>query len=169
MDFYLGLAQIIGVHTLLGLSAYCVLLTGQVSLAQAGFFAIGAYVAGMLTVLAGWPLVPSLIVAAIAGGAIACAVGFPALRVKGLMLVVATVAFGEAVRLFFFNFTYQINAGNIMLGPHGGVRSADPAGDVAGAFPVPDADLVAGPALDRELARFEVQEQRRRRVQCPEL
>ena len=40
MDFYLGLAQIIGVHTLLGLSAYCVLLTGQVSLAQAGFFAI---------------------------------------------------------------------------------------------------------------------------------
>jgi branched-chain amino acid transport system permease protein len=120
MDFYLGLAQIIGVHTLLGLSAYCVLLTGQVSLAQAGFFAIGAYVAGMLTVLAGWALVPSLLVAAIASGAIACAVGFPALRVKGLMLVVATVAFGEAVRLFFFNFTYQIQAGNLKLGPHGG-------------------------------------------------
>ena len=120
MDFYLGLAQIIGVHTLLGLSAYCVLLTGQVSLAQAGFFAIGAYVAGMLTVLAGWALVPSLLVAAIASGAIACAVGFPALRVKGLMLVVATLAFGEAVRLFFFNFTYQIQAGNLKLGPHGG-------------------------------------------------
>lgn len=120
MDFYLGLAQIIGVHTLLGLSAYCVLLTGQVSLAQAGFFAVGAYVAGMLTVLAGWALVPSLLVAAVASGAIACAVGFPALRVKGLMLVVATVAFGEAVRLFFFNFTYQIQAGNLKLGPHGG-------------------------------------------------
>jgi branched-chain amino acid transport system permease protein len=120
MDFYLGLAQIIGVHTLLGLSAYCVLLTGQVSLAQAGFFAVGAYVAGMLTVLAGWALVPSLLVAAIASGVIACAVGFPALRVKGLMLVVATVAFGEAVRLFFFNFTYQIQAGNLKLGPHGG-------------------------------------------------
>ncbi|MBX9828038.1 MAG: branched-chain amino acid ABC transporter permease [Xanthobacteraceae bacterium] len=120
MDFYLGLAQIIGVHTLLGLSAYCVLQTGQVSLAQAGFFAVGAYVAGMLTVLAGWALVPSLLVAAIASGAIACAVGFPALRVKGLMLVVATVAFGEAVRLFFFNFTYQIQAGNLKIGPHGG-------------------------------------------------
>ena len=36
------------------------------------------------------------------------------------MLVVATVAFGEAVRLFFFNFTYQIQAGNLKLGPHGG-------------------------------------------------
>jgi branched-chain amino acid transport system permease protein len=71
-------------------------------------------------VLAGWPLVPSLLVAGIVAGAIACAVGFPALRVKGLMLVVATVAFGEAVRLFFFNFTYQIQAGNLKLGPHGG-------------------------------------------------
>ncbi len=111
MDFYLGLVQIIGVHTLLGLSAYCVLLTGQVSLAQAGFFAIGAYVAGMLTVLASWPLVPALVASAVVAGAVACAVGFPALRVKGLMLVVATVAFGEAVRLFFFNFTYQIAGG----------------------------------------------------------
>ncbi len=120
MDFYLGLLQIIGVHTLLGLSAYCVLLTGQVSLAQAGFFAVGAYVAGMLTVLAAWPLVPALAVSAVAGGAIACAVGFPALRVKGLMLVVATVAFGEAVRLFFFNFDYQVARGEISIGPHGG-------------------------------------------------
>jgi branched-chain amino acid transport system permease protein len=120
MDFYLGLAQIIGVHTLLGLSAYCVLLTGQVSLAQAGFFAIGAYVAGMLTVLAQWPLIPALLVAAVIAGAIACAVGFPALRVKGLMLVVATTAFGEAVRLFFFNFNYQLERGEIRIGPHGG-------------------------------------------------
>jgi branched-chain amino acid transport system permease protein len=120
MDFYLGLIQIMGVHTLIGLSAYCVLLTGQVSLAQAGFFAIGAYVAGMLTVLLGWPLIPALAMAGLAGGVVACAVGFPALRVKGLMLVVATLAFGEAVRLFFFNFTYQIQAGNLKLGPHGG-------------------------------------------------
>ena len=120
MDFYLGLAQIVGIHTLLGLSAYCVLLTGQVSLAQAGFFAIGAYVAGLLTVLAGWPLIPALLVAAVVAGAVACAVGFPALRVKGLMLVVATTAFGEAVRLFFFNFTYQLNRGELKIGPHGG-------------------------------------------------
>ena len=119
MDFYLGLAQVIGVHTLLGLSAYCVLLTGQVSLAQAAFFAIGAYVAAIFTVIFDWHLVPALAVSAIVSGATACAVGFPALRVKGLMLVVATLAFGEAVRLFFFNFTYQIQAGELTIGPHG--------------------------------------------------
>ena len=120
MDFYFGLAQIVGVHTLLGLSAYVVLLTGQVSMAQAGFAAIGAYAAAMLTVLAGWSLVPALLAGAAAGAAVACAVGFPALRVRGLMLVVATIAFGEAVRLFFFNFDYQISRGGIRVGPLGG-------------------------------------------------
>ena len=120
MDFYYGMAQIVGVHTLLGLSAYIVLLTGQVSLAQAGFFAIGAYAAGMLTVLAGWHLVPALGVGGLAGAVTACAVGFPALRVKGLMLVIATLAFGEGVRIFFFNFDYQIARGDIRIGPLGG-------------------------------------------------
>jgi branched-chain amino acid transport system permease protein len=74
----------------------------------------------MLTVLAHWPLVPALLAAAVVSSGVACAVGFPALRVKGLMLVVATVAFGEAVRLFFFNFTYQIQSGVLKIGPHGG-------------------------------------------------
>jgi branched-chain amino acid transport system permease protein len=120
MDFYLGLLQIMGVHTLLGLSAYVVLQTGQVSLAQAGFMAIGAYVAAMLTVLSGWPLILALIVAALVAGFMACLVGFPALRVHGLMLVVATIAFTEIVRLFFFNFDYQIARGNIQVGPLGG-------------------------------------------------
>jgi branched-chain amino acid transport system permease protein len=120
MDFYYGLAQIIGVHTLLGLSAYIVLLTGQVTLAQAGFFAIGAYVAAMLTVLAGWALIPAIAVGALLGALVACAVGFPALRVRGLILVVATLAFGEGVRLFFFNFDYQIARGDVKVGPLGG-------------------------------------------------
>ena len=120
MDFYFGMAQLIGVHTLLGLSAYVVLLTGQVSMAQAGFFAIGAYLAGMLTVLAGWHIIPAMLLAAVASALVATVVGFPALRVKGLMLVVATLAFGEAVRIFWFNFDYQIAKGNIQVGPLGG-------------------------------------------------
>ena len=120
MDFYYGLIQLFAVHALLGLSAYIVLLTGQVSLAQAGFFAVGAYVAGMLTVLGGWHLLPALGGSALLGAVTAAAVGFPALRVKGLMLVIATLAFGEGVRLFFFNFDYQIAKGGLKVGPVGG-------------------------------------------------
>ena len=120
MDFYLGLLQVMGVHTQLGLSAYVVLQTGQVSLAQAGFMAIGAYIAAMLTVLSGWPLIAALIAGALVAGLTACLVGFPALRVHGLMLVVATIAFTEIVRLFFFNFDYQIARGSLRVGPLGG-------------------------------------------------
>lgn len=121
MDFYLGLAQVIGVHTLLGLSAWCVLHTGQVSLAQGGFFAIGAYAAGVLTAMFGWPLLLALSVAALVAGAVAVAVGLPALRVKGLMLVVATTAFAEIVRLVFFNFKWRVQTANGLVGPDGGL------------------------------------------------
>ena len=119
-DFTWGLVQIVGVHTILGLSAYVILLTGQVSMAQAGFVAIGAYVAGMLTVLAEWHIIPSMITGGLAAAVLACIVGFPALRVRGLMLVVATIAFGEFVRLFWFNFDYRIAKGDIIVGPEGG-------------------------------------------------
>ena len=58
MSYYLGLVQLIGIHTLLGLSAYVLLLTGQLSMGQAGFFAIGAYSAGILTVIFELPILP---------------------------------------------------------------------------------------------------------------
>jgi branched-chain amino acid transport system permease protein len=119
MDFYLGLAQVIGIHTLLGLSAWCVLHTGQVSLAQGAFFAIGAYTAGMLTSMWGWPLLGALAFGAVAAGLVAVAMGFPALRVKGLMLVVATTAFAEIVRLVFFNLRWRVQTPTGEVGPDG--------------------------------------------------
>jgi branched-chain amino acid transport system permease protein len=119
MDFYLGLAQVIGIHTLLGLSAWCVLHSGQVSIAQGAFFAIGAYTAGMLTSMWGWPLALALGTGAVVAGLVAVAVGFPALRVKGLMLIVATTAFAEIVRLFFFNVKWQVETSTGLVGPNG--------------------------------------------------
>lgn len=44
-------------------------------------------------------------------------VGFPALRVKGLMLVVATIAFSEIVRLFFFNLNWRVQVDGLEVGP----------------------------------------------------
>lgn len=117
MSYYLGLVQLIGVHTLLGLSAYVLILTGQLSMGQAGFFAIGAYTAGILTVIFQLPILPAVIIAALIAGFFAFLVGFPALRVKGLMLVVTTIAFGEFVRLFFFNVSWRVQQGDIEVGP----------------------------------------------------
>ena len=119
MDYFLNLINTIGIHTLLGLSAYVLLLTGQLSLAQAGFFAVGAYTAAILTVIFGWNILPAIGLAMLITGFLAFLVGFPALRVRGLMLVVATLAFGEFVRMFFYNFEWRVIREGVEVGPEG--------------------------------------------------
>jgi len=119
MDYFLNLVNTIGIHTLLGLSAYILLLTGQLSLAQAGFFAVGAYTAAVLTVILGWGILPAIGLAMLITGLLAFLVGFPALRVRGLMLVVATLAFGEFVRMFFYNFRWRVTQEGVEVGPDG--------------------------------------------------
>ena len=117
MDYYFGLLQTIGIHALLGWSAYILLLTGQLSLAQVGFFAIGAYVAGILTTMFSFHILPALFIGSIIAGIFAFLVGFPALRIRGLMLVVATIAFTQFTSLFFFNVHWQKEVEGVLVGP----------------------------------------------------
>ena len=88
-------------------------------MAQVGFFAIGAYASGILTVIYGAHIFLALGVGAIISSFFAFLVGFPALRIKGLMLVIATIAFSEIVRLFFFNLRWRIEKGGVEVGPDG--------------------------------------------------
>ena len=125
MDFYLNLINTIGIHTMLGLSAYLLLQTGQLSLAQAGFFAVGSYTAAILTVIFQWNIIPSVLAAMLVSGFLAFLVGFPALRVKGLMLVVATIAFSEFVRMFFYNLKWRVNRNGEEIGPDGTMGFAE--------------------------------------------
>lgn len=99
-----GLLAQIGINGLLALSVYVILATGQLTLGNAGLMAIGAYLTAVLAVKAGVPLVLALLAAGLATGAIGVAVGFPALRFRGIYLAMATLAFGEIVRTFFLNF-----------------------------------------------------------------
>ena len=117
MEFYIALLSLFGFRILLGLSAYVVLLTGQITMAQAGFYALGAYTAGMASAMWGWPLVPALLLGGAVAGVFGLLVGFPALRVHGLFLVIATLAFTEIVRLFLLNVKYTIRVGDRTIGP----------------------------------------------------
>jgi branched-chain amino acid transport system permease protein len=103
--YYAGLLAEVGILLLGGLSVYIILATGQLSLGNAGFMGIGAYLTSYLTVRMGLPLGLALVLAAVASGAIGIVVGFPALRLKGIYLAMATLGFGEMVRSFFLNFT----------------------------------------------------------------
>lgn len=117
MEFYAGLLTLFGFRILLGLSAYVVILTGQISMAQAGFYALGAYAAGAATAIWGWPIVPAILLGGLIGGVFGFLVGFPALRVRGLFLVIATLAFTEIVRMVFLNLKYTIRVGDRTIGP----------------------------------------------------
>lgn len=117
MEFYLSLLTLFGFRILLGLSAYVVILTGQISMAQAGFYALGAYTAGAATAIWGLPILPAILLGGLVGGLFGFLVGFPALRVRGLFLVIATLAFTEIVRMVFLNLKYTIRVGDRTIGP----------------------------------------------------
>jgi branched-chain amino acid transport system permease protein len=110
MDFFrsIGITEIVFqfmlVNSILGLSIYLTLYTGMFSLANAGFMAIGAYTGVILTQNFDLPLGVGLIGGMILGGVIAIPIGFPVLRLKDIYLAIATIGFGEVVRILILNF-----------------------------------------------------------------
>ncbi len=70
--------------------------TGLFSLGHAAFFGVGAYVQAVLTNM-GWPFPLAMAVAGLLSAAVGVVVGLPALRVKGIYLGIATLAFGFIV------------------------------------------------------------------------
>lgn len=98
-----GLLANIGILMMGALSVYVILSTGQLSLGNAGFMGIGAYLSSWLTVDFGVPITLALVLAAGACGLIGIVIGFPALRLRGIYLAIATLGFGEMVRSFFLN------------------------------------------------------------------
>lgn len=65
--------------------------SGQLSLAHAGFLAIGSMVTGWFGVQQGWPLLVVGVVAAVVGALVGVVVGLPALRLRGPYLLLATM------------------------------------------------------------------------------
>ncbi len=110
-SYYLDLLSALGINILLALGVYCPMATGQISLGNAGFMAIGAYVSAILTVHLHAPLFASLIIGGLIAGIFGVLVGFPALRLKGVFLAMATLGFGEIVRNFFMNFLDNLTGG----------------------------------------------------------
>jgi ABC-type branched-subunit amino acid transport system ATPase component/ABC-type branched-subunit amino acid transport system permease subunit len=80
---------------------------GQVSLGQIAFLGVGAAVGGYLTAERGLDISIALLVAGLAGALLAVVIGIPALRVPGLLLAVATLAFAMATSSWLLNPTFN--------------------------------------------------------------
>ncbi len=97
---------LVGLYTLMGLGLNLeVGFAGLLDLGFVAFFAIGAYTVGLLTTVGGelgflqvsfWQAVPVAVVVSLAAGVV---LGLPVLGIRGDYLAIATLGFGEIVRL----------------------------------------------------------------------
>ncbi|MDO4721201.1 MAG: branched-chain amino acid ABC transporter permease [Peptostreptococcaceae bacterium] len=106
--FYVqGILILVGIYllTVLGLSLLTG-FTGLFSFGHAGFMAIGAYVATMMTVKVGLPFIPALLVGGIVAMLFSLIIGRFTLNLKGDYFCIATLGMGEAIRLILDNVAY---------------------------------------------------------------
>ncbi|MCL5981085.1 MAG: branched-chain amino acid ABC transporter permease [Firmicutes bacterium] len=115
--YYAHVMILMSIFVVLSVSLNLVVgITGQFSLGHAGFMAIGAYTAAILTknpgliipeFITGYPL---FVLATLVGGFLAAVagllVGLPTLRLRGDYLAIATLGFGEIVRILLLNWPF---------------------------------------------------------------
>lgn len=107
---FLIVSMVLG--AMLGLSLYLPLMTGQLSLASPGFYALGGYIAAILSTKvftsasSVFPiplLLLEMLIAGVASGLLGILVGILALRLRGIYLAIATIAFVEVLRVISLN------------------------------------------------------------------
>ena len=89
----------IGINALLALSLTVSLQAGQLALAQAAFAGIAAYVSAIASMQYGWPLWASIAGAMLCAAATAALLAYPIRRLHGVFLAIATIGFGEIIRV----------------------------------------------------------------------
>jgi branched-chain amino acid transport system permease protein len=101
--YWESVAIFLGIDILLALSLYVPLSAGLISLGQGGFMAIGAYLSAVLT-KAGIAFFFAILAGGFLAALVGLLVGIPALRIRGIYLMILTLGFGEIVKVFFLNF-----------------------------------------------------------------
>ncbi|HAO10956.1 MAG TPA: branched-chain amino acid ABC transporter permease [Planktothrix sp. UBA8407] len=98
--------------SVLGLSVYLPLMAGQLSLATPGFYALGGYIAAILstqvfkftgTIFPLHFLLLELLITAIICAILAVGLGIPVLRLRGIYLAISTIALFEILRVLALN------------------------------------------------------------------
>ena len=93
----------IGINAMLALSIYLTLSCGLLSLANAAFMGIGAYAAALISMQTSLPFPLALAAAGALPALVALIIGIPTLRLSGVYLAMATLGFGEVVRVVVLN------------------------------------------------------------------
>lgn len=108
VDTYIQLNLVlIGINIILAVSLNIITgYTGQLSLGHAAFMSVGAYTSGIMTAKFGQPFIVGVLAAALFAALAGIIIGIPTLRLKGDYLAIATLGFGEIVRIIALNTDY---------------------------------------------------------------
>lgn len=117
IEFFLSYKNVFDtmcVNIIMAMSIYATLAVGMFALANIGFMAIGAYASAILTTRYGCPFMLANGFALGVAGIIAIGLGRPVLKLRGDYLAVATIAFGEIIRMIILN-TEPLTGGSLGL------------------------------------------------------
>ena len=118
-DYLLTVISNIGMISLIALSTYILLITGEISFGQQAYFGISAYSGAIATTLWGWPFWIALLFGSLLAAIAAGVVSTLTVRISGLYFSIATLAFSEMVRLSLLKFSYQKEIDGELVGPNG--------------------------------------------------
>jgi branched-chain amino acid transport system permease protein len=90
----------------MAIGLYITAMSGQLSMATAAIAGVGGYLAAILTVKQGWPFLPAIAMAAVAGALVGAALALVTLKMRDFILKLTTLAFGEALSVLAFNWDY---------------------------------------------------------------
>ncbi|MBM7653920.1 branched-chain amino acid ABC transporter permease [Neobacillus cucumis] len=106
-QFYVNTLFFMGINIILAVSLHLIIgITGQFSIGHAGFLAVGAYASAIMTMKLSMPFPVAIIVGGLAAAVAGLLIGIPTLRLRGDYLAIATLGFGEIVRIVFLNIDY---------------------------------------------------------------
>jgi len=98
-DYYVYLFALVFINVILASSLRPSLMCGQLNIGHSGFMSIGAYTSALLAKNLGMPFEITLLCGALLAAVIGLAIGYPALRLRGVYFAMVTVAFVEVIRL----------------------------------------------------------------------
>jgi branched-chain amino acid transport system permease protein len=114
--FYSNMLILMIINIILAISLHLVIgITGQFSIGHAGFLAVGAYVSAIITMKFELPFVLAIVIGGIVAALAGLLVGIPTLRLRGDYLAIATLGFGEIIRIVFLNIEYVGGAAGMMV------------------------------------------------------
>ena len=117
--FVISVLSNIGLFSFLALSAWILLIGGEISFGQQAYFAIGAYASGIASAVWAWPFAAAVLWGTVLGAGIGALVAWPAARLSGVHYAIATLAFAELTRASLNVLRYQRAVDGYLTGPDG--------------------------------------------------